>query len=210
MERFVVAVAEEVAKRWPGVTVAYLPYANYTLPPADLRLPDNVEVSLCLMRGVNGQHPDVVADHVRMIAGWVKATGKPIRLWEYPCWPQDDTAVPFQYPHMLKEFQLRHRDDVAGSFLCTGYWPVELGGEGPWKSQAATYSCWLRLLWNPAFDVDAALREYVALMYGPARGPMGGILTTLTDRWERTVWSRPPALDGTAPNAEKGTSVRAV
>jgi hypothetical protein len=156
------------------------------------------------MRGVNEQHPEVVADHDRMIAGWVKATGKPIRLWEYPCWPQDDTALPFQYPHLLKAFQQRHRTDNDGSFLCTGYWPEELGRDGLWKSQAPTYYCWFRLLWNPDFNVDAALKEYVDLMFGTAKKPMGKILGSLTDRWEKTVWKNPPT--GPRPCRRSGPS----
>lgn len=200
MEQFVVRMAEEIKKKWPGVTVGYLPYINYTLPPENLQLPDNVVVSLCLMRGVTGQHPDVAADHDRMIAGWVKATGKPIRLWEYPCWPQDDTALPFQYPHVLQDFQRRHLKDVDGSLLCTGYWPVELGNDGMWKTQAPTYYCWCRLLWNPEFDVDAALGEYVDLLYGPAREPMGKILGSLTGRWEKTIWKNPPTGHHVSPS----------
>ncbi len=200
MERFVVGMAEEIAKKWPGVTVGYLPYANYTLPPADFKFPDNVVASLCLMRGVNEQNPEVALDHDRMIAGWVKATGRRIRLWEYPCWPQDDTALPFQYPHIVKAFQQRHRDDNDGSFLCAGYWPVELGNDGMWKSQAPTYYCWFRLLWNPDFDVDAALKEYLELMFGPAKEPMGKILSCLTDRWEKTVWKEQPAGHHASPS----------
>jgi hypothetical protein len=200
MEQFVNRMAVEIRKRWPGMTVGYLPYANYTLPPADFKFPDNVVASLCLMRGMNEQHPEVVADHDRMIAGWVKATGKPIRLWEYPCWPQDDTALPFQYPHLLKAFQQRHRTDNDGSFLCTGYWPTELGKDGLWKSQAPTYYCWFRLLWNPDFNVDAALKEYVDLMFGTAKEPMGKILGSLTDRWEKTVWKNPPTGHHASPS----------
>lgn len=200
LAQFVSRMGLEIQKKWPLMTVGYLPYSNYTLPPENLKLPGNVVVSLCLMRGVNGQHPDASADHDRMIAGWVKATGRPIRLWEYPCWPQDDTALPFQYPHVIKEFQMRHPNDVEGSFLCTGYWPDELGRDGMWKSQAPTYYCWLRLLWNPDFNVDAALKEYVDLMFGPARRPMGRILASLMDRWESTIWKQPPTGHHASPS----------
>ena len=51
--------------------------------------------------------------------------------------------------------------------------------------------CWFRLMWNPDFNVDAALAEYVDLMYGPARKPMQEILTILTDRWEKVQWKTP-------------------
>jgi hypothetical protein len=191
--RFVAAMATEIGKRHPGMTVHYLPYSNYTLPPAGITLPPNVVVTVCLMRGAaNEKEPLVAADHDRMIAGWAGLTGKPVRVWHYPCWPVEDTALPFQYPHTIQAFMRRHLRDVEGAYLDSGYHPPELGPEGIWMSQAPTFYCWYRLMWNPEFDVDAALREYVELMYGPAREPMGRILTSLIDRWERTRWQSPP------------------
>lgn len=190
----VAAFAAEVKKRWPDKYVAFLPYANYTLPPEGVVFPDNVVVSLCLMRGAaNAKEPAVAAQHDEMIAGWVKLTGgRPIRLWEYVCWPVDDTALPFQYPHVIQDFQRRHGSEIAGSFFNTGYYPPELGREGLWMSQTPTLYCWLRLMWNPNFNVDAALEEYVQLMYGPAARPMGTMLNLLIDRWEQTRWQDQP------------------
>ena len=198
---YVARFAAEVKKRWPDKVVAFLPYSNYTLPPAGVVFPDNVVVSLCLMRGAaNEKEPAVAAQADEMIAGWVKLTGgRPIRLWEYVCWPVDDTALPFQYPHVLQAFQQRHGAEIAGSFLNTGYYPPELGPQGLWMSQTPTLYCWLRLMWNPKFDVDAALKEYVELMYGPAQAPMGSLVALLTDRWEKTPWQDQPAGHHVSP-----------
>jgi hypothetical protein len=193
LTRFVATMATEIGKRYPGMTVHFLPYSNYTLPPADISLPSNVVATVCLMRGAaNDKEPAVASDHDRMIAGWARLTGKPVRVWEYPCFPVEDTALPFQYPHTLQAFQRRHLQDVAGSYLDSGFQPPELGPEGLWMSQTPTFYCWFRLMWNPDFNVDAALTEYVSLTYGPASGPKGKILASLTDRWEQTRWQSQP------------------
>lgn len=193
LSRFVGAMATAIGQRHPGMTVHYLPYSNYTLPPAGVTMPKNVVATVCLMRGAaNEKEPAVAADHDRMIAGWARLTGKPVRAWHYPCWPVEDTSLPFQYPHVIQAFLRRHAQDVEGVYLDSGFHPPELGPEGIWMSQAPTFYCWYRLMWNPEFNVDAALREYVALMYGPAQEPMGRIVTTLIDRWEQARWSSPP------------------
>lgn len=192
---FVAKMATEIKKRWPNVVVHYMPYINYTLPPEGVVFPDNVVASVCMMHGAaNDKEPAVAADNDLMIAGWVKLTGKPVRLWEYPCWPVDDTSLPFQYPHVVKAFHQRHRADVEGSYLCTGFYPSELSKkDAVWASQTPTMYCWFRVLWNPDFNVDAALSEYLDLMYGPAKEPMGEIVKTFTDRWENTRWQDPVA-----------------
>ncbi|NLO73155.1 MAG: DUF4838 domain-containing protein, partial [candidate division WS1 bacterium] len=198
---FVAKMGREIEKRWPGKMVAFLPYSNYTLPPEGVEFPDNVVASICLMRGAaNAKEPAIAAEHDAMIAGWLKLTkNRPVRLWEYVCWPVDDTALPFQYPHVVQDFQRRYGPEVAGTFLNTGYYPPELGRQGVWMSQTPTLYCWLRLMWNPEFNVDAALEEYVELMYGSAKGPMGDMLNLLIDRWEQTRWQDPPSGHHVSP-----------
>jgi len=194
-------VAEEVKKRWPDKLVWYLPYANYTTPPADLELPGNVVVGLCLMHGAaNAKEPTCAARHDEWIAGWGRITGRPVHLWEYMCWPADNTALPFQYPHVLKAFAQRHRHDVEGTFINGGAGPPGLPGSY-WAFQHPTLYCWFRVMWSPEFDVDAALDEYVRLMYGPARKPMGKLLNHLITRWEDVRWELPPAGHNISPRS---------
>ncbi len=181
MCEYVVRVAELVKARWPDKTVYYLPYVNYTLPTEGLKLPDNVVVCVCLMYGVNEKEPKVAKAHGDMIRDWKKATGKKVFIWTYPCWPVEDTTLPFQYPHVMQAFEKAHLDDIEGEGLCGDYF----AGQNP-----STY-CWWRLMWNPDFNVDAAITEFVNLMYGPAKEPMREIYATLTDRWEKIQWQKP-------------------
>lgn len=181
MCQYVQHVAELVKKRWPDKTVYYLPYVNYTLPPAGLKLPDNVVVCVCLMYGVNDKEPSVAKAHGEMIQGWKKATGRKVFLWTYPCWPVEDTTLPFQYPHALQAFEKANNKNIEGEGLCGDYF----------DAQTPSMYCWWRLMWNPDFNVDAAIAEYVDLMYGPAKTPMNEILAMLTDRWEKVQWQKP-------------------
>lgn len=194
-------VAEAVKERWPEKLVWYLPYSNYTTPPADLDLPDNVVVGLCLMHGAgNAKEPSCAARHNEWISGWSRTTGRPVHLWEYLCWPADNTALPFQYPHVLQDFCRQHREDVAGTFINGGAGPPGLPG-GYWAFQHPTVYCWFRLMWDPDFNVDDALDEYVELMYGPAGEPMGRVLQHLCERWEKVRWSEPPTGHRVSPRS---------
>ena len=81
-----------------------------------------------------------------------------------------------------------------GVYLDVGFYPAEIPEkEAVWASQTPTMYCWARIMWNPDFDVDAALAEYVELMYGPAQAPMGELVKLLADRWEKTRWKDPVA-----------------
>lgn len=194
---FVANLAREVKTRWPERTVIYLPYQNYTEPLAGIEFPGNVYVGICLMNGAgNMRDPAVRATYDRWISGWRKLTGRQVQLWEYQCWP--GTTFPFQMPHLLQDFYRAHRDDRTGSFINGAGNPATIPGQ-QWAFQHPTLYCWFRLLWNPDFDVDAALEEYVRLMYGPSQAPMRKILRLLTDRWEKTDWKVAADCEWTVP-----------
>lgn len=181
-------LAERVRELWPEKTVFYLPYSNYTDPPKDFKMPGNVLAMICMMRGAaNVKESEVLEDHIKMIAGWSAITGRRVQLWEYLCWPADCTALPFQYPRLIREFHRKVDAQVEGVFINGGAGPPELPGN-QWAYQHPTIYCWFRVLWNPEFDVDAAMNEYVDLMYGAASRPMGRIFEILAKRWEETKW----------------------
>jgi hypothetical protein len=82
--KFVADLAAEVKTRWPGKTVIYLPYLNYTAAPAGVVFPDNVEVQLCGMPGVAMyKEPEVLAADQANIDAWIKMTGRKIQNWHY-------------------------------------------------------------------------------------------------------------------------------
>lgn len=197
LAEFTTNLARKIADKWPDKKVLFLPYANYLTCPDKTRMPDNVVPFVCLTYGAaNHKEPHVTEYGVRTINAWSKAVGgRKVILWEYLCWPAMNTYLPFQYPHVIKEFYMNNRDKIMGTFVNGCY----LGGYGKralddmtpgsdWAYTHPTIYCWYRLMWNPDFNVDAALDEYCTLMYGPAAPAMKEILTMLTNRWEQTKW----------------------
>jgi hypothetical protein len=178
---FVDKLAREVQQRWPDMTVIYLPYLNYTDAPEGFKFPGNVEVELCGMPGLaQYKEPAIMAYEQRNIDGWMKITGRPIQNWHYSCWPADRVKAPFQYPHVIKEYYTANKGKLVGSFINgdTDHWP---------RHHISLYT-WLKVLWNPSFDVDAYLDVYCARMYGKAAPTVREIVRLSCDGWEQSRW----------------------
>lgn len=178
---FVSKLASEVKKRWPDKTIIYLPYMNYTAAPDGVTFSGNVEVQICGMPGIaQYKEPSILAWDQANIDKWARLTGRKVQNWHYSCWPEDRTKAPYQYPHVLQAFYQHNRNKVIGSFI---------NGEGDhWPRQHISLYCWLKLLWNPDFNVDKAIDAYCRRMYGPATAPMRTLVQLQIDGWEKSRW----------------------
>lgn len=180
---FVDKLAREVKTRWPDMTVIYLPYLNYTDVPEGITFPGNVEVELCGMPGMaQYKEPAIMAYEQKNIDGWVKATGRPIQNWHYSCWPADRIKAPYQYPHVIKDYYSINKDKIVGTFINgdTDHWP---------RHHISMYT-WLKVLWNPGFDVDAYLDIYCDRMYGKASKTVRELVRLSCDGWEKSRWPK--------------------
>jgi hypothetical protein len=179
---FVTKLATEVKARYPGKTILFLAYMNYTRAPAGVKLPDNVQMQICGMPGIaQYKEPAILATEQANIDSWIAATGSKMQDWHYSCWPADRTLAPFAYPHVLKAFYQANRDKTVGTFIN--------GGEpDEWPRFHVTLYAWLKVLWNPDFDVDAAIDDYCRRMYGPAAGTVRQIVQLQMDGWEKSRW----------------------
>ena len=64
-----------------------------------------------------------------------------------------------------------------------------INGEGDhWPRQHISLYCWLKLLWNPDFNVDKAIDAFCRRMYGPAAAPMRALVQLQIDGWEKSRW----------------------
>jgi uncharacterized protein DUF4838/cellulose/xylan binding protein with CBM9 domain len=195
MTEFTRNFAEKIAKKWPNVKVLFLPYMNYLTCPKDTKLPSNVVPFVCLTYGTaNQKEPSVEKYSTRAVSDWAKAVNNKVIIWEYLCWPAENTFMPFQYADIIKKFYLKNRGKILGTFV-DGHVsqggrraPTDMTPGGEWAYSHPTTYCWYRLMWNPEFDNKAALDEYCTLMYGPAATEMKKILGLLTSRWEKTKW----------------------
>jgi hypothetical protein len=183
MATFVDKLAREVAKRWPkeGFTVAFLPYLNYQAAPDGFAFPGNVEAQICGMPGLAAyKEPAILASEQANIDKWIKISGRKIQDWHYNCWPAHKIAAAYQYPHVVKNYYSANRDKTVGTFIN--------GTGNHWPRQHISLYCWLKVLWNPDFDVDAAVDEFCARMFGPAAGTMRELLGMQISGWENSRW----------------------
>jgi len=183
MATFVDKLAREVKRRWPQeeFTIVFLPYLNYTSAPEGFRFPGNVEVHLAGMPGIaTYKEPAIREAEQANIDRWIEITGRPIQNWHYSAWPAHKTNAAYHYPHVLQDFYRRNRGKTIGSFIN--------GTHNHWPRQHISLYCWLRVLWNPEFDVDAAIDQFARRMYGPAADPMRKLLQLQIDGWEQSRW----------------------
>jgi hypothetical protein len=175
---FVANLSKEVKQRWPDMTVIYLPYLNYTTAPDGVTFSGNVEVQLCGMPGLAlYKEPEIAKSEQENIDKWVKLTGRKIQNWHYSCWPEDRTTAVYLFPHTVRDFYKANRDKTVGTFIN--------GETDHWPRQHLSLYCWLKVLWNPDFDVDAAIDEYCKRMYGPAAATMRELVALQIDGWEK-------------------------
>jgi hypothetical protein len=178
---FVVKLASEVQRRWPDKKILFLPYVNYTLAPDGITFPPNVHIQLCGMPGMAMyKEPSIYQSEQANLDKWVKLTGKKVQNWLYICWPEQNTKAVFQYPHIVQKYYRDNRDKTVGSFIN--------GGTDHWPRQGLTLYCWLKVLWNPDFNVDAAIDQHCVRMYGPAAATMRKLIQLQIDGWENSRW----------------------
>ena len=179
---FVSSLGREVKKRWPDLTVIFLPYKNYTYAPKGIEFPGNVEVQICGMPGL-AQHKDKVIDAREQanIDAWVRLSGRKIQNWHYSCWPANRTKAAYLFPHVIQAHYQRNRDKTVGSFIN--------GVEDHWPRQHLSLYVWLKVLWDPEINVAAVIDEYCRRMYGPSARTMRELVGLLIEGWENSEWS---------------------
>ena len=180
---FVDKLAREVKRRWPKekFTVIYLPYLNYTAAPDGIKFPGNVEVQLCGMPGLAAyKEPAIRESEQKNLERWVAISGRPVQNWHYCCWPAHKTQAAYQYPHAIQRFYRENRGRMVGTFIN--------GTHNHWPRQHISLYCWLKILWDPEFNVDAAMDEFCRRMFGRAAGTMRKLLALQTEGWEKSRW----------------------
>jgi len=181
MADFVNRLGVAMKKRFPDLNILYLPYLNYTLAPDGCKFPDNVYVMLCGMPGIaQYKQPATRETEQANIDKWIRISGHPIQDWHYSCWPADRTKAPFQYPNVLQKYYQANRDKTYGTFIN--------GDVDEWQRFSPTLYSWLKLLWNPDFDVKAGLDDFTTRMFGNAAETVREILNLQITGWEESRW----------------------
>ena len=158
---FVNEVAERVYPRHPDKYVSALAYYQYTDPPS-FELAPNVAVMYCKSMSQYGDPRRREYDRQNLVE-WRKRTPH-LSTWEYYNFPRGP-VFPGVSPHRIAEDIAFLRElPIEGMF-------IELDSVNPAIEHINLYVT-MKLLDDPATDVDALLEEYYRLFYGPAEEPM--------------------------------------
>jgi Domain of unknown function (DUF4838) len=193
---FVKSYAEAVKEKHPEAVICAMAYDHYQLPPLKIKtLPDNVELTLCLIPTVvQMNHPGIRKNIRKEIEDWSRIVNKrPDRLiiWDYFFYPSCFFLAPTEMPHILKEHINFIKDKALGVFN-NGFNP-RLHANNP-RLYLTFRITWLmhQLLWNPDLDLDRAKHDWCYDLFGTAGSEMEKFYTLLEDRWEKTVWKTEP------------------
>lgn len=163
---FVNKVAGEIAKSHPQKFISTLAYWEYAYYPEKVKLLPNVSVQMCLHIR-NWWAPAMRENDLYFYREWVKRDrGRRFYLWLYYCFPEEIAmnggwhCFPGFFAHTAGQaYKMFAKDGIRGVFL---------NGLG---EQVDTYVT-LKLLDNPALDIDKLLGEFFSRYYGSAGEPM--------------------------------------
>ncbi|MGA2534227.1 MAG: DUF4838 domain-containing protein [Candidatus Aminicenantales bacterium] len=172
--RFVNAVAADVEKEFPGVTVDTLAYQYTRKPPKITRPRENVIVRLCSIecsfsRPLDDARNKAFYDDLK---GW-SAIAKRLFIWDYTT---DFSHYVQPHPNLQvlgPNIRLFVQNNVHGVF--------EQGAYQSWGSEMAELRAWMlaKLLWNPALDPERLREEFTKGYYGPAAGAVADYLAVV-------------------------------
>ena len=193
---FVNRVAEAIADEYPNVAIDTLAYSYSRQPPRTLKPRPNVIIRLCSIECCFS-HPLATDDYGQNVSfrddiqGWFKLT-KRIYIWDYVC---DFANYIMPWPNLRVlgpniKFFVDH--GVRGIFEEGCY--NTLGGDMAELKAYVMAKC----LWNPNYDVEKAVSEFIAAYYGPAARPIREYLDLLHDKVEQDhihiqIWTGPNA-----------------
>lgn len=164
--KFVNAIAAEVAKKYPTVSVQTLAYHYSEVPPKTIKPGPNVIIRLCRYANFCDAHPiegcRVNRNFVKIIDAWREISPK-IMVWDYLV----DFAhflLPFpNFDGIKQDIRFYKEHGVTGLF--------EQGSYPRKGSEWADLRAWVvaQLLWDPYQDADALFDEFLTAVYGPAK-----------------------------------------
>lgn len=189
-------VAEEVEKEFPDRVIETLAYQWTRKPPKTMRPRPNVVVRLCTIECCFS-HPLDSCDSeenikfARDLREWSKVTNR-LWVWNYVT----------SFAHYFVPFpDLRARDDNMRFF-------AENNVKGVFQQDVYTTPCGelselsgylnAKLLWNPWYDGDMAIHEFLEGVYGSAANPIRAYIDMLHDKVEADnihmgIWQGPDA-----------------
>lgn len=187
-------VAEAAAKEFPNQAVETLAYQWTRHPPKTMRPRPNVIIRLCSIECCFS-HPLEKCDNpanrafCRDLEGWAKVSDR-LWIWDYVT-DFSHYLLPFPNQRVRNDnIRLFLRNNVKGIFEQDTY-------DTP-KSELAALGGYMtaKFLWNPDYDENKAMNEFLAAYYGKAARPIRAYIDMLHDFVEKNdihvvIWAPP-------------------
>jgi len=161
---FINAIADDIAKDYPSIIIDTLAYQYTRKPPLHVKPRPNVAIRLCSIECCF-IHPLATdpenASFVRDIQGWAKTCNR-LHIWDYVI-NYAHTIMPFPNLYVLKpNIDFFINNGVTGIYEEACYYT-----RGAELAELRTYVM-AKTLWDPTYDTDRAIDEFVAAYYGRA------------------------------------------
>ncbi len=187
-------VADEIGKEFPNVSIQTLAYQWTRKPPKNLRPRPNVIIMLCsieccFMHPLDTCDSELNRAFSSDIKAWATAAPR-LWIWDYVT-DFSNYLLPFPNQRVRRpNIQFFVANNVKGIFEQDTYDTVdsELAAMGGYITA--------KLLWNPNYDADQAMDEFLEGYYGKAADPIRVYIDLLHDRVEHenihvNIWASP-------------------
>jgi hypothetical protein len=191
MLRFVNYIAEQIEPEFPNLSVDTLAYMWTRKPPRAPRPRPNVIVRLCSIESNFRQPLDSASNSAfaEDLRTWAKQADR-LYVWDYVT---DFSHYVLPYPNwfnMGPNLRFFFANGVRGVF--------EEGAYQSHGSEMAELRAWVlgQLLWNPAQNDRALIREFLTGYYGAAARPIEDYMELLwnsSQEYNLTIWTPPKA-----------------
>lgn len=184
---FVSKISHAIRESHPGKYIAAAAYSQFCYPPDNLKLPENIRITLCL-HGRMVYSSEKSRNDDRILQAWKEAAPELTKIvWMYYCFPmlsglqQKNRLFPgFFASHVKDYFRKYEGANVRGMFMEPSY-----GADSQCMvlmDQLEGYLNW-KLAWNRDLDPDAMFNEFFQLYYGPAGEAMKAFYLIVQDRY---------------------------
>ena len=193
MIHFVNAIADDIAKDYPDKIISTLAYQYTRKPPKHVKPRPNVTVRLCSIECCFS-HPLATCAKNRSftddIKGWSKIC-KRLSIWDYVI-DYHHSVMPFPNLYSLKpNINFFVNNGVTSIYEEAAYFTP--------GTELAELRTWImaKTLWNPSYDTDKAIDEFLEGYYGPAAGAIAKYIDVMHKQvrdhkdWHMVIWAKP-------------------
>lgn len=180
-------VAANLRAKYPDspTKLGALAYSNVTLPPQRVtHIEPNIVIWLAPIdidpnHGMDDPNSPPRQEYRGIMERWAKLLDGRLAIYDYDQGELVWRDLPDPSQQAFAQDVKHYRD--------AGILGVDTESRGATATTFLNLYFRLQLLWNPDFDVNAALAEFYPAFYGPAAAPMADYWNAIFDAWKNTI-----------------------